>query len=588
MTDDDQGAVVRRRGTMFGMKGLGAVLPQSRKAQKVEEAEGRRVEGNAKFAEGDHAGAIAAYDETLKLNPKDGSAYANKAECYLRARVFEMALENASKAYECAERDDASSKLKALYKKAMALNGMARYTDAEKVVDEGIALACEEADAPTRKTLEKVKLECVMLKEQAFTGAYDLGALYLNRMSASFRRCADYIGPVKVSKLTNGRRGVVTTSAVSAGELLMVQSPLSVASFGKTVEQNLVRGLYEAARAHAADWAILQALPTSSEDEEKDAPSMNVFRKHISAANKENAPVPQTPEELAFLPKVVANCAISGRTLCGVWALPSFMNHSCAPNAHRINVGSIMLVFASKDLPAGSEVTIKYYDTLIPKADRDAFAKRRGYSCNCVRCAVESTGDVSEDEKKKLEAEGKDEGAGGITRAVNGLKRKFKSVLKQFKVELAEMKKTKGQTLPNVQPLLELREWFEARLAALDLDQSQLAMARMSCYSMYDTLSLALSCTGATEVKHALIKTIIGDLNVVDPGGFAACKQSTMLANNARRAFGKDSNEVVEATTAMIEAHQLRYGGIDGDDLVEIVRRTEQSIAEEGAEFCEI
>ena len=41
----------------------------------------------------------------------------------------------------------ASSKLKALYKKAMALNGLARYTDAEKVVDEGIALACEEADA---------------------------------------------------------------------------------------------------------------------------------------------------------------------------------------------------------------------------------------------------------------------------------------------------------------------------------------------------------------------------------------------------------------------------------------------------------
>ena len=50
------------------------------------------------------SGAIAAYDETLKLNPKDGSAYANKAECYLRARVFEMALENASKAYECAAR----------------------------------------------------------------------------------------------------------------------------------------------------------------------------------------------------------------------------------------------------------------------------------------------------------------------------------------------------------------------------------------------------------------------------------------------------------------------------------------------------
>ena len=50
---------------MFGMKGLGTVLPQSRKAQKVEEAEGRRVEGNAKFAEGDYAGAIAAYGGEL-------------------------------------------------------------------------------------------------------------------------------------------------------------------------------------------------------------------------------------------------------------------------------------------------------------------------------------------------------------------------------------------------------------------------------------------------------------------------------------------------------------------------------------------
>ena len=87
-----------------------------------------------------------------------------------------------------------------------------------------------------------------------------------------------------------------------------------------------------------------------------------MFRKHISAANKENAPAPESPEELAFIPKVVANCAISGRRLCGVWPLPSFINHSCAPNCHRINVGQIMLVFASQNLPAGAEITMKYYE----------------------------------------------------------------------------------------------------------------------------------------------------------------------------------------------------------------------------------
>ena len=570
----------------FGLGGFGGALPKSKKAQKVDDADAIRVEGNEKFAKGDYLGAIAAYDAALKLNGSDASAYANKAECYLRARVFEKALECATKALECSKGDKAME-LKAIYKKSMALNGMARYVDAAKTADEGSRLADAPEDAAVRATLEKVKLECEMLTAQAFTGAYDLGALYLNRMGASFRRCADYIGAVRVSKLSDGRRGLVTTSAVAAGDLLMVQSPLSSASFGKTVEQNLVRGLYEAARAHPADWAILKALPTSSEDEQKDAPEMSVFRKHISAANKENAPAPESPEELAFIPKVVANCAISGRRLCGVWPLPSFINHSCAPNCHRINVGQIMLVFASQNLPAGAEITMKYYDTLMPKKDRDAFASRRGYMCNCARCAFESTGDVSE-EKKADEAEENDEGAGPITCAVNGLKRKLKPVLKDFKEELAEMKKTKGKTVPNVNPLIELRGWYESRLAALNLSRAQLAMARMSCYSMYESLSLALSVTGAGEMKHALVKTIIEDLSVVDAGGFAACKQSTMLANNARRTFGKDSREVVDATNVMVETHCLRYGAIGGEDLIEIVRRTEQSIAEETGEFCEL
>ena len=120
------------------------------------------------------------------------------------------------------------------------------------------------------------------------------------------------------------------------------------------------------------------------------------------------------------------------------------------------------------------------------------------------------------------------------------------------------------------------------------MDETQLAMARMSCYSMYESLSLALSLAGAGDLKHQLTKQVLSDLNIVEPGGFAACKQSTMLANNARRAFGKESKEVMDATNAMVEAHQLRYGAVDQDDLVELVRRTEQSISEETGEFCEL
>ena len=571
----------------FGLGGLGAALPKSKRAQKVDEADAIRVEGNEKFAKGDYLGAIAAYDAALKLNGSDASAHANKAECYLRARVFEKALECATRALERAKGDKAME-LKAIYKKSMALNGMARYVDAAKTADEGSRLADAPEDAAVRATLEKVKLECEMLTAQAFTGAYDLGALYLNRMGASFRRCADYIGAVRVSKLSDGRRGLVTTSAVAAGDLLMVQSPLSSASFGKTVEQNLVRGLYEAARAHPADWAILKALPTSSEDEQKDAPEMSVFRKHISAANKENAPAPESPEELAFIPKVVANCAISGRRLCGVWPLPSFINHSCAPNCHRINVGQIMLVFASQNLPAGAEITMKYYDTLMPKKDRDAFANRRGYAVQLRAMRFRVHGRRERGKERPPRRKKTTRAPGRLRARSTGSSASSSPCSRNFKEELAEMKKTKGKAVPNVNPLIELRGWYESRLAALNLSRAQLAMARMSCYSMYESLSLALSVTGAGEMKHALVKTIIEDLSVVDAGGFAACKQSTMLANNARRTFGKDSREVVDATNVMVETHCLRYGAIGGEDLIEIVRRTEQSIAEETGEFCEL
>ena len=171
---------------------------------------------------------------------------------------------------------------------------------------------------------------------------------------------------------------------------------------------------------------------------------------------------------------------------------------------------------------------------------------------------------------------------------MNACKRKYKLVQKTMKEELAEFRQTKGQKVPNLLPIFELRQWFEGRLAALDLDETQLAMARMSCYSMYETLHIGLSCTGAGEAKHELIKAMLRDLSVVDPGGFNACKLSTLLANGARRTFGKDSNEVIESMNAMVEAHRARYGDIDGEDLIEIVRCTEQSVAQDEGEFCEL
>lgn len=119
------------------------------------------VEGNEKFVKGDYFGVIVVYDVVLKLNGLDASAYANKAECYLRARVFEKALECVMKVLECLKGDKVME-LKVIYKKSMVLNGMVWYVDVVKMVDEGSRFVDASEDAVVRATLEKVKFECDM------------------------------------------------------------------------------------------------------------------------------------------------------------------------------------------------------------------------------------------------------------------------------------------------------------------------------------------------------------------------------------------------------------------------------------------
>ena len=46
--------------------------------------------------------------------------------------------------------------------------------------------------------------ECQMLQEQAFMGKYDMPALLFGRLATSFRRCADYVGPISVAYLGEG------------------------------------------------------------------------------------------------------------------------------------------------------------------------------------------------------------------------------------------------------------------------------------------------------------------------------------------------------------------------------------------------
>ena len=115
--------------------------------------------------------------EALAANPADAAALANRAECFLRARQFQDALEDAVASHAADPTHH-----KSLYKRAMALNGLGRYPDALATLEQLLEIA---PDDPAAK---HALLECQLLRDQAFAGKYDPDALLFRRQATSFRR----------------------------------------------------------------------------------------------------------------------------------------------------------------------------------------------------------------------------------------------------------------------------------------------------------------------------------------------------------------------------------------------------------------
>ncbi|PVH33186.1 hypothetical protein PAHAL_9G590000 [Panicum hallii] len=80
----------------------------------------------------------------------------------------------------------------------------------------------------------------------------------------------------------------------------------------------------------------------------------------------------------------IVNCGV------GLWILPSFINHSCHPNARRTHVGDHAIVHASRDIKAGEEITFPYFDVLVPVSKRREASRAWGFECKCDRCRFES------------------------------------------------------------------------------------------------------------------------------------------------------------------------------------------------------
>lgn len=72
---------------------------------------------------------------------------------------------------------------------------------------------------------------------------------------------------------------------------------------------------------------------------------------------------------------------------CGIWTHASYINHSCISNARRAFIGDMMIVRASRDMEAGTEINFWYHNPDgISEKDLQKKLKHWGFVCGCAIC----------------------------------------------------------------------------------------------------------------------------------------------------------------------------------------------------------
>lgn len=364
-------------------------------------------------------------------------ALSNRAETWLRLKYYSRALGDADRALE-----SEPNHAKCLVRRGKSLDGLQRYEEA--VFCFTAALQLFPNDVLIQNSLRSSKI-CHL---QSHEGQFDFSTC---EDGGPLDPCCDFVGPVEIQKRGvggYGGRGVFLTKSAIAGQLLLVSNALAVLG-GDPSEKNPLRTVedYWIARASgslsptADDLALrlsfdasrsaevrskLDSLFYGASDQQADViPDMELFKpgakwnpmqparrggegeglKSMFDAHKETVDrMRKIVEYNAWTDFEDWGRAYSGRAgrerylkagCGGLWLLPSFFNHSCAPNCTKVYIGNAVFVRASRAMDAGEELSLAYCDVSLGLDSRRDRLRKWGFECRCRRCLSETSNNVA-------------------------------------------------------------------------------------------------------------------------------------------------------------------------------------------------
>ncbi|KAL5323956.1 hypothetical protein ACEPPN_008498 [Leptodophora sp. 'Broadleaf-Isolate-01'] len=367
-----------------------------------------KQEGNAYMNEGKFKEAIKSYTAALAISPTSAEAeivHNNRALAYLKIKKYDAALADTTYIQDLRARSE-----KALYRGTLALYNLHRYREAFETLQELTT------KYPTSK-LGAFEMSRVQARlDEQDRGIYNFKKMHkASRLRPPIIDCSTYVGPVEVRNIPGKGRGLVTTRSMLAGEILMCEKAFSYAHAEQSkdsdgamtadigllvnlhtkrltigthvsqlpgIYQNLANnpsvasefmGLYSGSYERA-DVQIVDGIPVVDSFLIERIVSLNAFGSPVSSKG------------VVFTSATLSKNHSELFGASGVWIKAAYINHSCMKNCARTFIGDMMIVRATKDMPADTELSWCYSDPM----DRDKMQKSLsdswGFKCNCEIC----------------------------------------------------------------------------------------------------------------------------------------------------------------------------------------------------------
>ncbi|KAL3933357.1 MAG: hypothetical protein SGBAC_010436 [Bacillariaceae sp.] len=373
------------------------------------------------FQQQAYSSACRKYRRILQALDKDDSTVADQLEVKIHCGTIladsYMQLGRYEEAAQCAAKVIAqeTNATKAKELQARALFHMGQSNQAKDILLD-LRNSNEHDDPKQTKRIQSLLGDCLQAIMEEKMGKYNIRKMLVEAsLYTELPFHADYQSPkvslgVPITRPSDGKeyRGVIAKDDIQEGTLLTSTRAFAFCyaprshSNSKAVAQK--KDLYEVQQVHqavqhlinrpslASSFYSLEAAGEVLEHQKEAAQSDSVIDlekiRGILESNRFGVDVkyPSTPMEL----KPPSEEAEGDPVAVGLWLATSMFNHSCTPNAAWTPIGNQMMVYASKDIPKGSEVCISYVHVAASYQERkERFSKwsgGKGFACGCEWC----------------------------------------------------------------------------------------------------------------------------------------------------------------------------------------------------------